>query len=240
MKKIILSALIILSCAVFLSADVYIKQKTHTDAVSFMGQNQPEKNEIAEMWLGNNKMASVTPEGGFILDLDQNVALMINHKDKTYVQMDLPVDLSKYFPPQLLQMMGNVTVEVTDTGTSEKIGDWNCTIYDMKLNMMMMAMNYKIWASSEVPFDWKTFMQDMYSQFAMVTMRLNDNAVKEMEKIQGFQIKSEMSMDMMGTAMKSSQEVIEITEKAAPAGIYSAPEGYTKKDKFGMADFQNR
>jgi hypothetical protein len=240
MKKLLVAALVLISCAMFLSADVYITQKTHSDAVSFMGQNQPEKNGIAEMWLGKNKMANLSPEGGFILDLEKKVVLMINHQDKTYVQMDLPIDLSKYFPAQLLQMMGDVSVEVTATGQTEKIGSWNCTIYNMKMNMMMMTMNHKVWASTDVPFDWKNFMKDMYTQFAMVTMRLNEDAVKEMEKIQGFQIKSEITMDMMGTEMKSSQEVVEITEKTAPPGIYSAPEGYTKKDKFGMADFQNR
>ena len=238
MKKTITVVLAIFVCTVFLSADIYIKQKTHSDAVSFMGQNQPEKNDIAEMWLGDNKMASVTPEGGFVLDLEKNVALMINHQNKSYVQMDLPVDLTKYFPPQLMQMMGNVSVEVNSTGKTEKIGSWNCTIYDMTISMMMMKMNYKLWASTEVPFDWKNFMQKMYSQMAMVTMRLNENAVKEMEEIQGFQIKSEMTMDMMGNEMKTSQEVIEISKKPAPAGVYGAPAGYTKKDKFGMADMQ--
>lgn len=222
----------------FLSADVYIKQKTHSDAISFMGQNQPEKNDFAEMWLSENKMASITPDGGFILDLDKKIAMMINHQDKTFVQMDLPLDISKYFPSQLLQMMGNVTVEVTPTGQKEKVGSWNCEIYNMTMNMMMMKMKYKIWASTDVSFDWEKFMKEMYSQMAMVTMRLNENSVKEMEKIKGFQIKSEMAMDMMGNEIKSSYEVIEISEKTAPSGIYAAPEGYTKKDKFGMADMQ--
>ncbi|GAI78887.1 unnamed protein product, partial [marine sediment metagenome] len=35
-------------------------------------------------------------------------------------------------------------------------------------------------------------------------------------------------------------EVSEITEKSAPAGIYSVPEGYTKKDKFSMMDLQKK
>ena len=47
-------------------------------------------------------------------------------------------------------------------------------------------------------------------------------------------------MDMMGTEMKNSEVVVEIAEKAPPAGIYGAPEGYTQKDKFGMADFGRR
>ena len=238
MKKVMAAILVVLCGTVFLSADVYIKQKTHSDAISFMGQNQPEKNDFAEMWLSQNKMASITPDGGFILDLDKKIAMMINHTDKSYVQMDLPLDISKYFPSQLLQMMGNVTVEVTPTGQKEKIGSWNCDIYNMTMNMMMMKMKYKIWASTEVPFDWEKFMKEMYSQMAMVTMRLNENSVKEMEKIKGFQIKSEMAMDMMGNEIKTSYEVVEISEKSAPAGIYAAPEGYTKKEKFGMADLQ--
>ena len=47
-------------------------------------------------------------------------------------------------------------------------------------------------------------------------------------------------MNMMGTDMKTTDEVIEISEKSAPPGTYSVPEGYSKQEKFTFEDMQRR
>jgi hypothetical protein len=44
----------------------------------------------------------------------------------------------------------------------------------------------------------------------------------------------EMSMNIMGQEMKSTSQVLEISKKSAPAGIYSVPQGYTKQDRLTM------
>jgi len=49
-----------------------------------------------------------------------------------------------------------------------------------------------------------------------------------------------MTMNIMGADMKQWTEVVEISKKSASAATYSFPEGYTKKDKFDMADMQKR
>ena len=36
-------------------------------------------------------------------------------------------------------------------------------------------------------------------------------------------------MSMMGTSVKTTQELEEVSEKPAPAGTYTFPTGYTKK-----------
>ncbi|MCJ7486224.1 MAG: hypothetical protein MUQ25_08695, partial [Candidatus Aminicenantes bacterium] len=35
-------------------ADIYMKQKVHTDELKVMGQTQPAKDEISVIWLGEN------------------------------------------------------------------------------------------------------------------------------------------------------------------------------------------
>jgi hypothetical protein len=40
--------------------------------------------------------------------------------------------------------------------------------------------------------------------------------------------------------MHNTTAVVEISKKAPPAGVYSVPAGYTKKDKLSMEEFQQR
>jgi hypothetical protein len=40
-----------------------------------------------------------------------------------------------------------------------------------------------------------------------------------------------MTMNMMGANMRVTTEVVEVSQKPAPAGTYSVPVGYKKQDK---------
>ncbi|HHF51398.1 MAG: DUF4412 domain-containing protein [Candidatus Aminicenantes bacterium] len=241
MKKtltIILSLLVF--AAVSFSAEVYIKQQTHTDAIEMMGQSQPAKDEVNHMWLADNKMATHGTDQSVIINLDKSKMYMINHQTKTYVEMDLPLDISKYFPPQFAQMMSSITIKVTPTGETQKIGNWNCSGYDVDSTIMMMNQKQKIWASTDVPFDWNMYAEKMLPKLMQGTMMLSEESVKEFMKIKGFQIRTESTMNVMGNEMKSYSEVIEITKKNAPAGTFDPPSDYEKKDQFSMEDMQKR
>jgi hypothetical protein len=235
MKKIILTIFVlVVFSAVSLTADVHIQQKFHSDAFSMMGQNTPEKNEVQHMWIGDNKMASHGKDNSFIVDLNKKVMYMIMHQTKSYVEMTLPLDVSKYLPPQMAGMMKNlkITAAVTPTTESKKINQWTCTKYDININMMMMDMKQTWWATKDVPFDWKMYTDQMV-QMIMPTMPMGD-ALAEFKKVEGFPIRNDMSMSMMGNEMKSYTEVTSITDESAPAGTYTVPEGYTKKDVMDM------
>lgn len=240
MKKILtIFSLVILLTGVSL-ADVYIKQNSHTDAIEMMGQSQPAQDEVNHLWLGDNKMAMHSEKQSVIINLDEKKMMMIDHQDKTYVEMDLPLDMSKYFPPQLEQMMGQMKVSVTPTEKTQTINGYDCKAYDVKINFMMMEMDQTVWASKDVPFDWKSYSEKMLPMMQQAMMRLGSEALDEFKKIEGFQIKTEMTMNMMGSEMNSYTEVVKIDKKDAPEGTYSLPEGYTQKEKFSMGDLQRR
>lgn len=219
----------IIFLAGFVSGDVYIKQKTTNSGSGFMGGNQP-KEEIQEMWLTEGKLASHSPSSSLIINLDKQAAYSINHEKKTYAEMSLPLDMSQYLPPQARKMMGEASVKVTPTGETKTINEWKCKGYEVAYSMMMMDMNAKIWASTDVPFNWKDFAEKMYANWAAFSMQLGEKAVDELKKIEGFQIKSETTMSVMGQKMTTTQEVLEIGEKDAPAGTYTLPSGYEKTD----------
>jgi hypothetical protein len=43
---------------------------------------------------------------------------------------------------------------------------------------------------------------------------------------------------MKGFTVNSYEKVVEITEKEPPSDVYSAPPGFSKKDKLSMQDIQ--
>jgi len=154
------------------------------------------------------------------------------------------VDMSEYMPPQMAQMMksmmGSVTVKVAANGQKKTIAGLPCDGYDVEIGMMMMKMKMNVWASTAVSFDWKAVSRNMMSEMLKAQMRLSDEAVKEIQKVNGYWMGSETTVNVMGQDIRSTMEVIEIAEKNPGPNAYSIPEGYTKKDKFSMSDMQQR
>lgn len=247
MKKLILVLTILLFVTAFLCADVYIKTKTHTDAVEMAGHKQPAKDDFSEQWIGKNKLAMLMKQMSTVIDLDANKIFIIMHASKNYIESTLPLDMSKLMPAQMAQMMSmmKMKVSVNPNGQTKKIQNWNCEGYDLIMEltgMMPMNMNFKVWATTDVPFDWKTFQEKMYPTIMKQAMRMpfGEEAIKEFQKIKGYQVATEMSMSVMGQNIKVTTAVQEITEKAAPAGIYAPPAGYTKTDKLSMQSMNTR
>jgi hypothetical protein len=238
MKKVLFAVIIVLALAFLLQADVYIKTNVHTDAFAMMGQNQPAKDEVMEQWMGNNQMVNKTGDKLMIMDMNKNLMFIVNPKDKSYVETPLPLDMSKLMGKEAASMLSmmKVTVKVTPNGQTKKIDKWNCVGYDIDMNMMMMPMKLKVWATTEVPFDWKMFSK-MYANVSKMSF-MDDAAIAELMKVKGYQVASEMSMDMMGAKMKVTSQVVEIAQKPAPAGIYAVPAGFTKKDTLSMGDLR--
>ena len=239
MKKLCILFSLVLVLAAFASADIYIQSKSHTDAFSMMGQSQPAKDQTTEQWLGDDRFATITPEMSIVVDLKKNVLYWINHGNKTYLESPLPFDFSKVVDPQMAQMMAQMmkmTVTVSPNGQTKTIGQWNCSGYDVALNMMMMPMKMSVWASTDVPFDVDKFMK-LYMNVLKAQLRLDDAAIQEMMKVKGYWIATEMNAEIMGAKMHNTTEV---SKKSPDASVYSVPAGYTKKDKLSMQDMQNR
>ncbi len=242
MKKIFTGLMIVAAVALTLSADIYIKSNSHTDAMQMMGQSTPATDTVSETWIGDNAMAMVTSDSRTVVDLARNLFLMINPGSKTYVETSLPVDFKKLLPPEMAAMAGMVVMSATvaPTGEAKKIGQWNCQGYDMTMTVMGMPMKTKVWASTEVPFDSAKFAEKFLPAMAKGMMRLDDGSVKEMMKIKGYQIMTEVNAEMMGAKIHSTNQVVEISKKDAPAGTYTVPAGFTKKSTLGMDDLQKR
>ncbi len=241
MKKLAACLLMVMAVALSLSADIYVKTKSHSDAMTMMGQTQPAKDSFNETWFAEDKMAMLAEGQIYIVDLKKNMMFIVNVNAKSYVESTLPLDIAKLLPPEMAAMAGmlSMTATVNATGEKKKIGNWNCQGFDVKMTIMGMAMPMKIWASADVPFDTSKYMA-LFSNVLKGQMRLDDASVKEFQKIKGFQIASEVNAEMMGAKIRQTTEVVEISQKAAPAGTFAPPAGFTKKDKLSMEELNKR
>jgi hypothetical protein len=236
--------LAILFTAGIASADYKVTQKHHQDGFSMMGQTQPEKDEVHIIWIGEGTLRMDQGAVSTVVDLDGKKMTIINHDDKDYSEIALPVNLEELLPPgmgqQMMEMM-KFEVTVTPSDETKKIGEWTAKRYDMVLTSAMMGMESVIWASDETPFDFAEYFK-LYSTVMSLQPGM-DSMMEQMQKIDGFVVAQDakMSMKFMGdTTVGSTDEVVSIEELDAPDGTYAPPAGYAKKEFDFMASMQRQ
>jgi hypothetical protein len=242
-KKLLVVFLLILTIPAFAAADVYIKDKNHTDAISSGDQNQPARDTITEQWIGDGKVALITAAKTTIIDFDKNIEYIINHKTKAYIQASFPLDFNSLLPLGMAGLIQPIqtTATVTPTGRKKTFGTRSCDEYDVVLKMEMVTIKLKIYATTDVPFDIHKYKERVQAgMLKSQMMGLDDASVKELDKIDGWWIATETTSETMGIKGHSTWQVMEVTEKPAPAGIYSVPSGYTRQDKFSLQDLQGQ
>jgi hypothetical protein len=242
MRKILAIFSLILAVSSFAAAaDVYVKSNVHADAISLAGQDQPARDTVTEQWIGDGKVASISAATSTIVDPNKGLMRIINNKTKTYVETALPLDFAKLLPAQLSGMLQGMktTATVTATGNKKTFGARSCDEYIVNLNLMMMPMTLRVFATTDVPFDYKNYAEKIQSSLMKSQMiGIDDASIGELGKIKGFWIAQEMTGEIMGAKIHQSTEVVEISSKPAPEGIYEVPSGYTKQDSLSMQDLQ--
>jgi hypothetical protein len=213
-------------------ADVFMKEKQHTDGMTVMGQATQPRDIIVTTWITKDKMRRDQGDKSSIakLDNDKLVIYHLNHQKKTYTELPMG---AKDLQGATSAMVGEMKVKVTPTGESKKIGSWNCKKYLQEIDMGMMPMTSEIWASEDI----KTPNADFYEKFSTALMAdqpglggSTQAMREEMKKIKGVPVLTVTTMTMMkNTTMKSSRELLEIKEDTAPADIFDIPTGYTKE-----------
>jgi len=238
----------VLTCVIVplaVQADVYIKQKNHTDGFSMMGQIQPAKDDLFVTWMGKD-MARMDhgEDTTIIIRLDKKTMYMINHSEMKYTEMAIggkddifsnaiaSAGLSDEEQAEARKMMQGFSnmmkpeVSVTSTGETQNIKNWNCKKYEMEMSMMGTTSKTEIWASEDIKIDYGLYRNLTFSVMGQ-TQGIED-MMKEMEKIKGIVVQSTGSISMMGTDVKSTQELLEVSDKSAPIGTYEVPSGYKK------------
>ena len=123
----------------FLKADIYIKQKRHTNAFEIMGKAQPAQDVTNEIWVRADKgRIDMGEDKSMIIRLDKNMIYLLDHAKMKFTEMPfgrLDAIISNYisrsdvseeeraeatkFMTNFMKQM-KVEVKVTDTGEKKE------------------------------------------------------------------------------------------------------------------------
>jgi hypothetical protein len=250
MKKLALIVILILFISLFLGADVYTKSVERVKAFELMGKKQKETMQMKEQWFGKNKFAQIGKDFSVIVDMDKEKIYFALHKEKIYFEFPTDMEGNKllefitFLSPKVAEAIKSV--KITDTkvnlrSETKKIANWNCTASEFEMVLIIPAINmmpkYKIkmWMTNDLPEEYEkhTEMGEFFIKSIIGMLNIDENSQKEMDKLEavdGFQIAAEITVEIFGARIEVESQILEVTEKPAPAGTYSVPRGYTKKD----------
>ncbi len=237
--------LVLFTVPIFVRADVFLKQKSHTDSYQIMGQQQPAKDEFESIWIAKDKMRSDGKEESTIVRLDKNVMYILDHTKRTYVE--IPMDIGKSLPKlnvpkgneedaaafkNMMKNMMKVEVTVTPTGEKKKIRNWNCRKYIETVSMVMGQTKMIVWATEDVKLNYDLYAKFAASMFAQIPgmKQAMGTMEKEMEKVKGLPVLTVTERKIMGQTVRSTTELLEVKHGKAPTGIFEIPKGYTKTE----------
>jgi len=231
----------------WLLGDVYIKQKRHTDAFEMMGQTQPAKDEILNIWLSKDRgRIDLGEDHSVIILRDQGIMYLEDHTKMQYrevpfgsldeivshslAQSDMSVAEQAEAQKFMKGMMGMMKAEasVTETAETKNIKGWNTRKYIMKTKIMMMEGTSEIWATEDIDIDY-----DLYRSLGAPFMAKQpgfEQIFEEMKKIKGIALLTVTTSRATGAEMRSTEEVLEAVEKSAPSGTYEVSQGYNKEN----------
>jgi hypothetical protein len=182
-----------------------------------------------------------------IILLDKNVIISLDHAKMTYTEMQIgeweksieesvnkeaKTDEDKEGAKKALGFLKGLKslikfeTKVTETNETKRIKEWNCRKYILKANMAMVKTTSEIWATEDIRVDPNLYRK--ISNAMLAGMPGMQESLKEMEKIKGVMVYSESTGSAMGTSVRSTEELLEIGDKTAPAGAYEIPKGYVK------------
>jgi hypothetical protein len=228
MKRFCTFIIITLVTAALINADVYIKQKAHTDSYYYGGITRPAEDFDLEIWIGKKKTAYLEQDLAIKIDMDKNRLLVLSQ----LVEQRLVSSI------QQLQYQGTVT----DTGKTKTIGKWKCKEY--KINSYFLSEGTRInetdsviRVSPDVPFDLEAYQQ--MNAILLQSRNYSQAFIQELKKFKGFMIESESYFYPKGFSVKSTKTLIEMSQKAPGEFTYSVPTGYTKKENLSIPALRN-
>jgi hypothetical protein len=221
-----------LAFATAAGADTLLTMKSHTELPAGMGQ--PSRDSEIKVWVSpdNQRIRRDEATVSLLLLLDKNKMYMIDNQGKAYSEVDLPIDFKKLMPAGNEEMvaemnkMAKMDVTITPTQETRKVGSWNATKYVVHLkNPSGMTIASDMWMSKQVGIDPTAFAK-MQAQMTSLSPG-NTEWAKKITQIPGFPVLTESRVATPQGDVKTSQTLVAVDVRPAPAGTYQLPSGYT-------------
>jgi hypothetical protein len=215
--------------------DLILRQRVTTTGV------HPETHEATQYWTANT-MVTDSPDNRVIVDLGHETMTVADKRQKTYftqtfAEMRQQAEAMKAamqkrmesMPPQAREMMDKMgmgpeaPVSVKSTGKSEKIAGYEAKEYTIEGGPMTAS----VWATDAL-----TSPGGAKAQEAMGKMMAGVPGSKFAQafgQVKGVPLRTTIRSAAGGAhGFGSTTEVVEVSEKTAPAGVMEVPAGFKK------------
>ena len=243
----LVALLFLLTASMSLYADTFLKYKKMTDSYTVGDNTVPADTSTATGWIGNKQACYEDGEGHrTILTFATKTMSIIDLQEKTYTIINLDsiqsminsaidenagdAETAAAMKSMMQGMMGTMmkgSMTVKKSDEQKKIGAWQCTKYLVDIKMVVGATTSEMWLTDQIKIDPASF--NMLKNGLMALMPGFGDIKKEIEKIKGIPVKTVSNAQAMNTTIKSTELLLESTEKPAPQGIYSIPKGFKEK-----------
>jgi hypothetical protein len=212
------------------SADKVVTVLQHTDEMSMMGKVTPAQDVIQEFWYGSDGLRMDSGDTTTVMRLDRKKLYLVNHDEKNYSALDIPIDFKQLVGPEMAPMMDQMmkmmaaTVTVTPTDRTGEFAGFACKFVRVDISMSMMQMAMDQCVSETMPIDYSRYKSLLEAQGELAA---NAAWIKELaEKVSGFPVRSESTTTVMGKSFKSWQELKSVEDRTPAPGFYEPPAGY--------------
>ena len=211
-------------------ADVLLTVKGHTEGFKVGDRTQEPRDADVKIWLSATKMRRDEGPLSAIVRLDRQKLYLVNHADKTYSVVDLPVDWAKLVPSgdreKFQQFLADSQLKSTITPSTEikKIRDWNTHRVDVDLaNAHGLKVSTRMWLTKDLPF------AAAYNKMSGVLASLQASSgewARKLGQLDGFPVYQETTVSVGGTSFQSHEEVVSVENKPLPDVTYDPPAGF--------------
>jgi hypothetical protein len=220
-------ALLLLLIAVPALADTLLTVRSSVEGLKL----DPPQGGPIHIWIAGGKGDKLRRDEGdtsYILRLDRGRLYVVNHGDRTYSELALPIDPAQVPAPEAAQ----VKAQVTATGETKKIGSWNASRYRVDIsNAAGLHLDTTVWASKEIA------AYPALTRLAASIAALQPGSAdwsRKLGQIEGFPVVQDVEVTMGANRFKTRDELVSVETKTAPTGSWEPPAGYTAQP-FGGA-----
>jgi hypothetical protein len=211
-------------------ADELISIHGHADAVKIGNRSQPPRDTTSTVWLAADRMRR--DEGGMtvLVRLDRNMLYLINHADRTYSQVEVPIDWHKMIPPADLDSFNKyladneIQVAVKPSAETRQVKAWNARRVDVALsNKHGLKMDTQMWLTTDLP------LYAAYNKMSGILAAMQPNAAAWSEKVAqlaGMPVYQVTTITIGQSVSQTREEVASVDNKTAPPGTYDVPQGF--------------
>lgn len=231
MRRTLLALALFLATAAAAGAQTLLTLKNHVDSFQVSGETQPAKDTQIRVWVSGDKLRRDEGETSAILRLDRNKLYIVRHPEKTYSELNLPVDFVRLLPKgteeagTLWAKQMRLNVQLKPTSESRTVGSWNARKVTMDIsNATGMKIASTLWVSRDVE-GWAALNRLAATMAALQPG--SESWVQALEKMEGYPVLREDRVDAMGARFGTREELVSVETREAAPGTFDPPAGYT-------------